>query len=249
MLRKIVALGLAGLFLAMTFVVAENSVEPYNPIVDVNRDGTVDILDLVEVGQAYGSNFTLPTHPNQTLVYVYQVEKYPAEVQNARVAIVDPNDNYQVVQVEYTNSTGFANFTLNSHSNYTALAWNNTTYSYVDFTTNESGKASVVIQLGYPHLPHSWVVLTVINATSGALIHENLDLLLLELEYNSDTSEWAVINSAISPVSLGVSVLKPYSWILETGHWVAMAYRAGVVLSEAGFSPNENGSAFVVIYV
>lgn len=249
MLRKIVALGLAGLFLAMTFVVAENSVEPYNPIVDVNRDGTVDILDLVEVGQAYGSNFTPPTHPNQTVVYVYQLETHPPEVQNARVAIIDPDYYYQAVQVEYTNSSGLANFTLNPNSNYTAVTWSYATYNFADFTTNEFGEASVTIQLGYPHLPHNWLVLTVINVTSGALIHENLDLLLLELEYNSDVNEWTVIYTAIRVVSLGVSVFTPHSGILETGHWVAMAYRAGEILSEAGFSPNENGSAFVVIYV
>lgn len=123
MLKKIIALGLVGLFLAVSFAVAEDNIGPYNPIADVNRDGTVDILDLVEVGQAYGSNLTLSSEPNKTVVTVLSFDKEPPEVEKARVAIIDPDVFWDVVEVKYSNSSGIATFELSSNKNYTAIAW------------------------------------------------------------------------------------------------------------------------------
>jgi len=254
-LRESVALGLVFLFLAVSST-AENSIGSYNPIADVNRDGTIDILDLVEVGQAYGSNLTLPTQSNHTVVYVYQLETTPSEVENARVAIIDPEHSYQAVQVNYTNSCGIVNFTLNPNSNYTAIAWSNTTYNYANFTTNEFGEASVAIQLGYPHLPPNWVTITLINRTSGALWSvEVIVAIVEELVYNLTARVFEPKDgcSIFTHNFKGVLIVGPWYPtvpVTEPGKSYSVLVGA-VVFPEATsvYTPDENGTANVVTYV
>lgn len=254
--KKIVPLSLVSLFLVISFAVAENGIGPYNPIADINRDGIVDILDLVEVGKAYGSNLTLPTQSNQTVVYVYQLESSPSEVQNARVTIIDPNYYYQAVQVKYTNSSGAVSFTLEPNSNYTAITWSNTTYNYANFTTNEFGEASVAIQLGYPHLPPNWVTITLINKTSEELWSVvNVAAIVGELICN--TTEWTFDPIWGPDITLtnfkGVFVVGPWhpsQSMTEPGRSYVVVFGTEVwPVASPVYTPDENGTANVVVYV
>ena len=181
MLKKIVVLGLVCLFLAVSFVVAEDDIGPYNPSADVNRDGKVDILDLVEVGQAYGSNYTLMHQTNKTTVTVLSYENNNfSYVDNALVAVF-PNVSGSSEEglLKYTNSSGTVEFQLNPSSDYVAIAWDDasTAHNYASFTTNSSGEASVIIWLNYYResspirtIPIGWVVITIVNYTTGELL-------------------------------------------------------------------------------
>jgi len=176
MLRKFVALGLVGLFLAMTLVVAQDSIGPYNPIADVNKDGVVDILDLVEVGQAYGSNYTLAHQTNKTTITVLSFENNTFSfVENALVAVF-PQTDHMNGQWKNTNSSGMVAFDLNANSSYIAITWDNnrSSYNYANFTTNSSAEASVIIWLSYylqsspiRSIPRGWVVMTFLDNRTG----------------------------------------------------------------------------------
>jgi len=176
MFRRLVALGLVGLFIVMSFVMAEDSIGPYNPIADVNRDGKVDILDLVEVGQAYGSNYTLMHQTNKTTVTVLSYENNNfAFVENALVAVF-PQGGSKDGKWNYTDSSGTITFDLNANSTYIAIGWNNDreSYNYANFTTDSSGEALVVIWLTYypessliRSIPKSWIVITLLDNRTG----------------------------------------------------------------------------------
>ena len=179
MLRKFVALCLVGLFLVMSFVVAEDSIGPYNPIADINKDGVVDIMDLVEVGQAYGSNYTLMHQANKTTVTVLSFENDNfSYVEDALVAIFTPGASEEYALYSYTDSSGTAAFQLSPNSTYVAIAWNTTrnAYNYASFTTNLLGEASVAIWLNYypqsspiRSIPQGWLVILILDNSTGRL--------------------------------------------------------------------------------
>lgn len=152
MFRKFVALGLVSLFLAMSLAVAEDNIGPYNRAADVNGDSVVDILDLTAVGQAYGSNYTLASEANRTVVTVLSFAKNPPEIEMAVVAIpIAYWHPYPLVSV--TNSSGTAVFELSSNTTYTAYAFYDDAYNYANFTTNFRGEASVLVVLGLSSCP------------------------------------------------------------------------------------------------
>jgi len=84
---------------------------------------------------------------------------------------MNPEYYYQAVQVEYTNSAGIANFTLNPNSNYTAIAWSKTTYNHANFTTNSLGEASELAKNVFV-LAVTLLVLAVLN--TYLLPHEHI---------------------------------------------------------------------------
>lgn len=228
----------------------------YDPMSDVNRDKTIDAYDLNRLGKAYGSTQTIPTQPGKTTIYVYQLETDPPQIENARIAIIDPEYSYRAVQIGYTNSSGITAFTLNPNSNYTAIAWSKTTYNYANFTTNESGEASVTLQLGFSNLPTNWIVITIINATSRAFfIHDELYVIVEHLVYNWATSSWDRVLGAsyFFGTFRGAFAIPHKEGFNETGHWVVYGAYGGdagdYVPFEAGYSPDESGTANVVIYV
>jgi len=178
-MRRFVALCLIGLFLAMRFVVAQDSIGPYNPIADVNKDGIVDILDLVEVGQSYGSNYVLMHRANKTTVTVlsYENDNF-SYVEDALVAIFTPGASEESALYNYTDSSGTVAFQLSPNSTYVAIAWNTTrnAYNYASFTTNLLGEASVAIWLNYYQesspirsIPQGWLVILILDNGTGRL--------------------------------------------------------------------------------
>lgn len=212
MLRKFVALGLVGLFLAMSLVVAEDSIGPYNPVADVNRDGIVDILDLVEVGQAYGSNYTLMHQTNKTTVTVLSYENNNfSYVENALVAVFSQSDIMEG-QWNYTNSSGVVDFDLNANSSYIAIAWDSDRfrYNYANFTTNSLGEASATIWLSYypkssmRSIPKGWIVITFLNnATSKPYTSEHIEIYAIEI-YNSTNDGWSTSEWYLGPTHTGI---------------------------------------------
>ena len=179
MLRRFVALGLVGLFLAMSLVVAQDDIGSYDRAADVNGDGIVDILDLTQVGQAYGSNYTLRSQENKTVITVVSFANSPPEVESARIAVFasvhwDWAESY--TSFSYTNASGVAVFELSPNSSYKAVAWrmipgdNSTLVSYTDFETNPFGEASAIIVFDKPtvsSLPARSLLITLLNDTSG----------------------------------------------------------------------------------
>lgn len=155
MLKKIVGLGLVCLFLAFSFVVAEDNIGSYNPNADVNRDGKVDILDLVEVGQAYGSNYTSLIEPNMTTVLVlsYGNNSQVVPVANAIVSVLMNRGPHW----KCANSTGIVTFDLSPNSSYYIMAWSPdyTEYNYANVTTNSQGEAFTIIWLSYLVSPNN----------------------------------------------------------------------------------------------
>jgi len=231
----------------------------YDPMADVNRDKTIDAYDLNRLGRAYGSTQTIPTQPGKTTIYVYQLETDPPQIENARVAIIDPSYDYQAVQVGYTNSQGLVNFTLNPNSNFTAIAWSQTTYSYANFTTNEFGEASIAVQLGYSHLPHNWVAITFLNRTSGALVFwANAKFSICEIAFNWEpTHGWYWVDSVGGDTLYdfeGIFIGRPSGpphHPFESGNsygvYVINVY--GDLLADPVFTLDENGNANIVTYV
>jgi len=200
MLKKIVGLGLVCLFVAVSFVVAEDDIGPYNPSADVNRDGAVDILDLVEVGQAYGSNYTLMHQANKTTVTVLSFENNNfSYVENALVAVF-PQGGSMTGQWNYTDSSGITAFDLSANSSYVAIAWSNnrSCYNYANFATNSFGEALVTIWLYYDaesspirSIPKGWIVMTFLNRTTGEPpTMAKWMLVAAYYIYNSTSDEW-----------------------------------------------------------
>lgn len=263
-MKKIVGTLVAVLVVLVLLPQATTSTDDstYDPLADVNRDRVVDVDDLYRVGQAYGSSQTLPFQQNKTVVYVYQLESDPPEVEGARVAIIDPSYHYQVVQVGYTNSSGLVNFTLSSNSNYTAIVWSQTTYNYANFTTNEFGEASTGVQLGYQKLPLNWVTVTFVNKTSGELASwlpgVAIGIIIYEIAYSSTYPQgWWIVSEIDAQVFetffSGVFILGPRDpdYPLELGKkcgvWVINAF--GNTLADSVFTPDENGNANLITYV
>ena len=86
MQRKLFVLSLLCLFIVLSLAQAQ-SIMPYNPSADVNKDEVVDILDLTEVGQAFGSNYSLRTEENRTVVTVLSFARDPPEIEGALVTL------------------------------------------------------------------------------------------------------------------------------------------------------------------
>jgi len=198
MLRKFVALGLVGLFLVMSLVVAEDGIGPYNPIADVNKDGIVDILDLVEVGQAYGSNCTSMHQANKATVTVLSYENNDFSfAENALVAILGGESPWK-----YTNSSGTAAFDLSANGTYVAVAWSEdkSRYNYANFTTDSLGEAAVTIWLSqYPlsspirSMPRGWIVLLFFdNNTDQPYIHDYMDLFAQTFNVSGYLEHWNI---------------------------------------------------------
>jgi len=262
-LKKIVGLGLVGLFVFVSFAVAEDNIGPYERIADVNKDGTIDILDLVEVGQAYGSNLTISSEPNKTVVTVLSFDKEPSEVENATVAIFDPELYRVAIDVQYTNSSGIATFELGSDKNYTAIAWYDLAYNYANFTTNSLGESSMLILLGEPStppirsLPSGWIVVTVQNNETGSIVFDyGFVILVHHIEVEPGKGFFSTsMNKGVfveTEPYLGVLVIppdwqfnEPYSqWGLLHVHW-----SEGYIGCYGVYSPDENGCANVVLHV
>jgi len=182
-IKEIVVLGLVSLFLVVSFAVAEDSIGPYEPIADVNRDAAVDILDLVEVGQAYGSTYTPITQPNKTTITVFSYTSNFSYTPIADAFVwIFGHGNW-----ETTNSSGVATFELGANGDYIAMAWSNdyASYNYANFTTNSLGEASVTIWLNhlpspsmqpYPiqAYPKGWTVIVILdNNTNLPYTHQS----------------------------------------------------------------------------
>jgi hypothetical protein len=248
------------LFLLLVFVpraVMNPDGSSYDPMCDVNRDKTIDVYDLNRLGKAYGSTQTIPTQPGKTTIYVYQLETDPPQIENARIAIIDPEYYYQAVQVGYTNSSGIVNFSLNPNSNYTAIAWSQSTYNYGNFTTNESGEASMAIQMGCPCLPPRWVTITYINRTSGGLMmwQDVLYFAVRELAYIYPGDFWQPTEgggvSIVFENFKGVFVIGPWSpnYPFEAGESYGVVTFYTEILTNSVYTTDENSSANMVTYV
>jgi len=220
MFRRFVALGLVGLFLAMSFVVAEDSIGSYNPLVDINKDGNVDVMDLVEVGQAYGSQFTPATEPNITVVTVLQHTSNLSytPVQDAIVAVFTvgiyyPGTSDPYSFTSFTNSSGIVKFGLSGNISYIVMAWdsNRTRYNYANITTNASGEGSVVVWLDHiaspsaqpqpiQAYPEGWTVILFIDKNTNKPMVERPRLAkLLKLTfYNVTYPDWANITASVN---------------------------------------------------
>jgi len=160
MLKRFVALGLVCLFLVISFVVAEHSIGPYNPIADVNKDGVVDILDLVEVGQSYGSNYASLMEPNMTTVLVLSYGNNSQVVPVANAIVSADLMNRGILGGPHwkcANSTGIVTFDLSPNSSYYIMAWSPdyTEYNYANVTTNSQGEAFATIWLSYLVSPNN----------------------------------------------------------------------------------------------
>ena len=260
---KKIGLCLVGLILALAFTqIVETSfyASSYDFMADVNRDNVVDVNDLARLGKAYGSSLVLPSIPNKTVVTVLSFDKEPPEVENARVAIVDPetldNQYDNPINVTYTNSSGIATFDLGPDQNYTALTWSGSAYNYANLTTNSLGEASVLILLAEPSLPpvrvlpRGWVVVTVINNQTGSLYVGLCILVVDNIEYNPAENCYARTEVVARACYGGVVVLPPaypvnnphskYG-LLFVDQW---GYRNCTV-----YSPDVNGCTNVVLLV
>jgi hypothetical protein len=254
---------LVGLILvSSSFQIALSTSDPasYDVMADVNRDRTIDVNDLSRLGRAYGSNLVLPSEPNKVVVTVLSFDKEPAEVENARVAVVDPafpSGRWDAIEAGYTNSSGVVVFSLSPNKNYTAIAWSASAYSYMNFTTNAVGESSVLICVGEPTLPpiHSlpprWIVVTLLDSQTGNVSSELLAILVDRLTWVRPNWVREEICSSALELGTGVAVLpvnlavnEPYSrraiWVIDP--W---ANDRG----SAVYSPDEDGCANVIVNV
>jgi hypothetical protein len=254
-MNKII-LGMISLIFVLLFAqVAETSTSgpQYDLRADSNRDGVIDVLDLARLGNAYGSIHSPVYQPNKTIVQVLSLESDPAEVENARVAIIDPNSMYQAVQVGYTNLSGLVDFTLNTNANYTAIAWSSSTYNYANFTTNAYGEASISMRLSYPHLPPNLVPITFVNTTSGALVETSPFVVARVSELVWDSTRQVYVPSyaysfGVAPFK-GILIFWPPATTPSRNYIVTLMNMYGIVIGRAAYTPDENGNANVVVYV
>lgn len=237
----------------------------YDPMADVNRDGIVDIHDLNRLGEAYGSSLVLPSEPSKTVVTVLSFDKEPPEVENARVAIIDPEVYKEAVDVKYTNSSGIVTFDLTPNMNYTAIAWSDSAYNYANFTTNSLNEASVMILLGEPSLPpirslpKEWIVVTVIDNETGSVFFTAEFCLVayqmdhVEFDYPPPYTHF-VYNYTNKGVFgyIGVMVIPP-DWQFNEPHslWALVHFHSvwGYIGCYGSYSPDANGCANVIVYV
>jgi len=254
--------GLIAILVSTQVALTTSDLSSYDLMADFNRDRIVDAEDLARLCNAYGSRLVLPSEPNKTVVTVLSFDKDPPEVENARVAIVDPNtlDNQvnNPINVKHANSSGIATFELDSSKNYTAIAWSGSAYNYNNFTTNSLGEASVLILLGEPSLPpirallQGWVVVTVLENETGTIVSPGIDfaLLIYRIEFCGDSFvseyDYHVFNKGgivVIPPNLLFS--KPYS------RWgLVLMDQTGVIWKGCSvYSPDEEGCANVILYV
>ncbi len=258
MLKRFVALGLVGLFLVISLVVAQDSVGPYNRVADVNKDGLVDVLDLVEVGQAYGSNYTLASIPNKTVITVLSFARNPPEMEEALVAVGVSHRN-RTLAWSYTNSSGVAVFDLGPNASQRAYAWSGSAYNYADFSTNSQGEASVLILLGEPtvttirRLPSGLVFYTLINGQNGSLYWSDsplfMDIWTLSAVGSGFPPLWSgdekVAVDCHGPINYAYS-----AWGLEPNTSYGMAIIPTYsVIGSAVFQTDADSSANVIVYV
>lgn len=257
---KKIKLYLAGLIVVLVFTqiaVTSSEVSSFDYMADVNRDGIVDIHDLERLGEAYGSSLALPSETNKTVVAVLSFDKQPPEVENARVAIIDPEVFSpffgDAVAVQYTNSSGITTFDLGSNRNYTAVAWRGSAYNYANFTTNLLGEASILIMLGEPSLPptralpQGWVIVTFLDNETGSVIFEEFMIKAYRLWY-SFPEGW--LSEAITTLHTygGVIVLSPELPLNEPYSGYGLRFRrADGLRGSTTYSPDENGCANVVL--
>ena len=265
---KKIELSLVGLIVVLVFtqiVVTSSDVSSYDFMADVNRDGIVDVNDLAELGEAYGSSLVLPSELGKTVMTVLSFDKQPPEVENARVAIVDPNalDNQRnnPINVTCTNSSGIATFELSSNKNYTAIAWSGSAYNYANFTTNSLGEASVLVLLDEPSLPpirslpQGWIVVTFIDNETGSLSEPGtLGILIVDYLNYSIMGGWATGGHAYQEKRYGAIYVippenpanKPHS---TYGLYVIHMIEDPDLIGYSVYSPDENGCANVIVYV
>ena len=249
---------LVGLIFVLAFTqitVTGSDVSSYDFMADVNRDGIVDVNDLAELGEAYGSSLVLPSENNRTVVIVVSFDKEPPEVENARVAIVDPNalDNQRdnPINVTHTNSSGIATFELGNNKNYTAIAWSGSAYNYANFTTNTSGEASILILLGEPLLPLGWIVVTLLDNTTGSFYCETMRAQVHRIEFSQSSYRFfSEVDSTFNHYG-GVFVIPPNLGFNEPySKWRLWIFNINAeTMGTPIYSPDENGCANVVVYV
>jgi len=253
---------LAGLILALASIqIVETSFDAssYDLMADVNRDRVVDVNDLSRLGKAYGSSLVLPSITNKMVATVLSFDKEPPEVENARVAIIDPEVYKDAVDVAHTNSSGIATFDLSSNKNYTAIAWSGSAYNYANFTTNSLGEASVVVLLGEPsipqthELPEGWVVVSILDNDTGLpwipAFNQGV-LVTYSLTYNS-TGDWSGEEYSYEFLSIGMYVLPVSSLHLHEplSKWgIGIWDSVGIHWGSCVYSPNEDGCANIVVY-
>lgn len=227
-------------------------ISTYEPMADVNRDGIVDANDLSRLGQAYGST-GLVYQENKAVITVYN-ETSPIE--NARIAIFGDISAQIPDQIGYTNLSGTASFTLNPNTFYVAVVWSGSNYNYANFTTNSLGEASLSMPLekSTKHLPPLWVVISIVNKTSGALVSGNefhsVGWKITECEWQGkfigDLSTEAYLGTGYNGITIGLTSLgltEPNSL------W---GFQCGTDVTAYGFSVSaldQNGTANVVIYI
>lgn len=263
---KKIKLYLAGLIVALVFTqiaATTSDVSSFDYMTDVNRDGTVDIHDLNRLGKVYGSSLVLPSEPNKTVVIVLSFDKEPPEEENARAAIVDPDDldnqRNNPINVTYTNSSGIAAFDLSSNKNYTAIAWSGSAHNYANFTTNSLGEASVAVLLGEPSLPpvrslpQRWVVLTFIDNETGSLSEPGkLGIVIVHYIFYDYPHGWSMVAEAHGDKRYGgIYVIPPKDSANEphsTYGLYVKHFNPDLVGSQV-YSPDENGCANVIVYV
>jgi hypothetical protein len=256
MLRKFVASGLVGLFLAMSLVVAQGNIGLYDRAADINGDGIVDIMDLTQVGQAYGSNYTLRSEANRTVVTVLSFDKDPPEVEGARVAVfVNEPPRLNSLDARYTNSSGIAVFELSPNTSYMAVGWNGSSYNYVDFHTDLFGEASVMILLGEPanpsirKLPANYIFVTVLNRTTG-LFHyvSGYANVIVERLWYTYPEGWQTYVFGDLPLTLPVFRFRDNQLVGNTGHGIIVRCQ-GQAIGSSTFQTDDDASANVIVYV
>lgn len=256
---------LVGLILvSSTFQIAVSGSNPssYDVMADINRDRTIDVNDLSRLGRAYGSNLVLASELGKTVVTVLSSEKEPPEVENARVAVFDPElfDEWfggDARDAKYTNSSGTAIFELDPDRNFTAIAWSGLSYNYANFTTNSLGEASVLVMLGESALPKEWVVVTLLDNETGSLFFTGEFEFEVSVQRVTDFQRigdvFGFISEHVAPCfTFGGAFVLPLDPRLNKPH-----SRMGLVFWDIygnkrclGFySPNDDGCANVVVYV
>lgn len=242
--------------------ITSSDLSSYDVMADVNRDRIVDAEDLARLGNAYGSSLVLPSEPAKTVVTVLSFDRVPPEVENARVAIIDPEMLCDAENVTYTDSSGIATFELSPSKNYTAIAWSGSAYNYANFTTDSFSEASVPISLGEPSLPpirslpQGWIVVTILdNETRLPYYDPNLMgyFRVDRLECTWPVGDiWSWENIFDTFISGGVYVLPiNFSNLHEPCSARGITFwdsTTGRPVSSGVYSPNEHGCANVILY-
>jgi len=251
---------LACLFLVLVLLpeaLTNPDISKYGPIADVNRDGIVDANDLSRLGQAYGST-GLVYEENKTVVTAFN-ETSPLE--DVRIAIF--SDGGAPDQIGYTDSSGITDFTVSPNTDYTAIACSQANYNYENFATNSFGEASVGILLDNEtkRLPHNNIIIILVNRTSGALW---LGTVLVKAHkisrvdyYDHPADEFHFVEKM--PDRWNIAGPSSGIWRIATAYIRELhdpqsvlgltCWRSGDIAGFSVFTPDESGSANVVIYI